>query len=250
MAGRPEVRSLKHQVQTDFVTAYATSAEGRPPQAPEAPAWTGGDSVFALWIGINDVGNSYYHGPGVTDGLNAQIMAVYRAALDTLYAAGARHFVLLNVPPVDRSPLMLGQDAAARALERADLEQWNGLVDDLAAGLRADHPGEAAVWVYDAHAAFAAVLDAPAARPETAGYKNTTAFCTAYEKYVKFPPRPLAAPSSCQGTESRRTPYCHEANTVVTHQRNARMGYFHAELRRARRRVLLAEQPAPDVPHA
>ena len=88
------------------------------------------------------MGNSYWNGPGVTDGLNAQIMAVYRAALDTLYAAGGRHFVLLNVPPVDRSPLMLGQDEAARALERADLAQWNGLIDALAAGLRADHPGE------------------------------------------------------------------------------------------------------------
>ena len=180
--GRPEVRSLKQQVHTDFATAYTTSASGRPPAAPGAPAWTGADSVFAVWIGINDVGNSYYYGPGVTDGLNARILAEYRAALDALYAAGARHFVLLNVPPVDRSPLMLGQDAAARALEAADLAQWNALVAALAADLRAAHPGEAAVWVYDAHAAFGAVLDNPAARPETAGYKNTTAFCNAYEK--------------------------------------------------------------------
>jgi phospholipase/lecithinase/hemolysin len=174
----PTVISLQQQVQDEFIPAYT----GASPAAPSAPAWTGANSLFAFWIGINDVGNSYYYGTGTTGPLNAKIFAVYSGLVDTLYSLGARNFVFINVPPVDRSPLMLAQGTDATTLEKADLAAFNGLIGDMAKNLTTAHAGAVNVWVYDSNASFSAVLDNPAVYTQTAGYKNTTAYCDAYEK--------------------------------------------------------------------
>ncbi|KAI1490314.1 hypothetical protein F5X96DRAFT_679194 [Biscogniauxia mediterranea] len=172
----PTVLSLKDQVESEFIPGYAGGA----PSAPSAPAWTGSDSVFAFWIGINDVGNSYWLGADELAALNAQIFDVYAGLVGQLHGAGARNFVFVNVPPVDRSPLTVGQGPDAAALEKADIAAWNGLVGDLAAALKANH-SETNVWVYDANESFGAVMDDPGAYEATAGLKNTTDYCAAYE---------------------------------------------------------------------
>jgi hypothetical protein len=53
-----------------------------------------------------------------------------------IYNIGARNFLFLNVPPVDRSPLTSGQGAASHALEKADIEAFNNKIGDLAEQLR------------------------------------------------------------------------------------------------------------------
>ena len=52
----PSVISMKEQIRSQFLPGYT----GDSPTAPSAPDWQGEDSVFAFWIGINDIGNSYY----------------------------------------------------------------------------------------------------------------------------------------------------------------------------------------------
>ena len=47
----PSVLSL-----VDQVNEFLGTVAGRPPSTP----WTTGDSLFSFWIGINDIGNSYY----------------------------------------------------------------------------------------------------------------------------------------------------------------------------------------------
>jgi hypothetical protein len=172
------VISLEEQVLDEWVPAYSGSA----PTAQSAPAWTGADTLFLFWIGINDVGNSYYYGTGTTDTLNAEIFAGYSGLVDTLYSMGGRNFLFINVPPVDRSPLMLPQGADAIALEHADLAAFNGLVQEMAQNLTAAHAGAVNAWVYDSNTDFNTVLDNPAAFAQTADYKNTTSYCTDYEK--------------------------------------------------------------------
>lgn len=189
----PTVLSFKDQVHSEFLPGYTnhgnsdTDMSETHPSAPQAPAWQGNDTLFAIWIGINDVGNSYYHGvDGVngTEALNKRIFEVYGDMVGMLYNAGARNFVFLTVPPVDRSPLATtGGDAAAPALEKADIAAFNSLLKDgLAVELKSQHASNANVWVVDTGALFNAVLDNPAAYPQTAGYKNTTSFCEAYGK--------------------------------------------------------------------
>ncbi|KAI1338786.1 carbohydrate esterase family 16 protein [Xylariaceae sp. FL0016] len=173
----PSVLSLKQQIQDEFLPGYT----GDSPTAPEAPKWSGKDSLFALWIGINDVGNSFGLGANASDALNARIFDVYAGLVSQLYAVGGRNFVFVNVPPVDRSPATMSQGNASMAIEKADIASWNRRVAGLANALKTNHTDEVNVWTYDSNASFGKVLDNPASYPQTAGLKNTTAYCEAYE---------------------------------------------------------------------
>ena len=175
---RDTVLSVRQQVTDVFLPFYAAT----PPLAPAAPAWRGGDTLFAVWIGINDVGNSFFGGDEATAPLYSRILAVYADLLGRLHAAGARNFALLNVPPVDRSPLTAGQGREAQALERAAIAAFNRGVDALARGVGRGRREGANVWVVDAHGLFAKALDDPRAFEATAGYRNVTGFCESYQK--------------------------------------------------------------------
>ncbi|KAI0477453.1 carbohydrate esterase family 16 protein [Xylariaceae sp. FL0804] len=178
----PTVLSVQQQVQSEFIPGYT----GEAPTAPSAPAWKGSDTLFAIWIGINDVGNSYGEGANASDALNAEIFDVYSGLVGQLYDAGGRNFLFINVPPVDRAPLTTEQGTAASALEKADIASWNGRVVDMANTLKRNYT-ETNVWYFDANAIFNQVLDNPEVYPQTADYKNTTGYCIAYENGTPEP---------------------------------------------------------------
>ncbi|KAF9880448.1 hypothetical protein CkaCkLH20_02402 [Colletotrichum karsti] len=164
------VLTLKDQVQTLFNASYA---------ARTAPAWTSSDSVFAFWIGVNDVGNSYWNGKEATGALNEKIVGVYEGLAKQLYDAGARNFVWLSVPPVDRTPMLLAENAEAQTLCREDVADFNGRIKTMAGNVKKLEGANA--WVVDANGVFNGVLDEPAKFAATAGLKNTTSYCEAYE---------------------------------------------------------------------
>lgn len=173
------VRSLRGQVKDEFVPGYV---RGRA-NAPGAPAWVAEDTLFMIWIGINDVGGSYARGPdgpGGTHALNKHIFAEYDELVEILHAHGGHNFVFLNVPAIDESPLTASAGPAAQALEKADLEEFNGMIVAMARNFKAHWP-KANVWVYDSYTDFSKVMQDPKSFPQTSGYKNTTAFCHAYE---------------------------------------------------------------------
>lgn len=174
----PTVLSVKQQVQEEFIPGYT----GTSSKAPSAPKWTGADSIFAFWIGINDVGNSYGAGPESSGPLYTKIFDVYSGLVDQLYNSGARNFVFINVPPVDRSPLTVGQGKQSVETEKEAIADWNKRVADTAASLKSNHTDEVNVWVYDSNKSFAEVLDKPSTYAQTAGLKNTTGYCNAYQK--------------------------------------------------------------------
>lgn len=86
------VKSLIDQVQ-QFSNSIAT----KPSYAP----WTSDNSLFGIWMGVNDVGNSYWNANETE--LLGQIMQDYFEQVEILYKAGARNFVFLNVP---RKPIL------------------------------------------------------------------------------------------------------------------------------------------------
>ncbi|KAL3427750.1 Thermolabile hemolysin 2 [Phlyctema vagabunda] len=172
---QPSVLSVRNQVEDQWIPTYAS----KPASAP----WASDNTLFAFFDGINDVGNSWWTD---TTTLNAQIFDVYASLVEKIYSAGGRNFAFLNVPPVDRSPLMLAEDASAQEGERADILAWNNLVLDLANNLKTSHP-EANVFTIDTHDLFTKVLDNPASFPQTALYKNTTAYCAAYQNGTPTP---------------------------------------------------------------
>lgn len=163
---------MKDQVESEFIPGYT----GKSPKA----TWKGDESIFAIWIGINDIGNSYWNGAEATDALNAKIFAVISSLVDKIYKAGGRNYVFINVPPLDRTPLIVPQGETAVSLSKADVASWNKKVLELSKSLKAKKNTN--VWVYDSNKSFGEVMDKPTSHAESAGLTNTTGYCQAYSK--------------------------------------------------------------------
>lgn len=76
----------------DQVAEFSGSIASKPSYAP----WTAQNSLFGIWIGVNDVGNSWSLANYTQ--LVGGIMDSYFGQLQIMYNAGARNFVLLSVP--------------------------------------------------------------------------------------------------------------------------------------------------------
>lgn len=167
---QPAVLSLSDQVKDLFLPNYAN-----------ASFWEAESTIFGIWIGINDVGNSFWGGEEETGPLYEQIFEVYAGLVGDLYEAGARNFVFMNVPSIERSPLTVEQGEEAVELEAAALETFNSLIERLAGELASEKEG-VSVWLYDTYKTFSEVLNDPAAYSATEGLKDTTTYCEEYQE--------------------------------------------------------------------
>jgi hypothetical protein len=87
---QPTVLSLKNQVQDLYIPSYGTPNNA-------SASWEASDSLHAFFIGINDVGNSWWLDNATA--LYDRIFDVYAGLLDQVYDTGARNFLFLSVPP-------------------------------------------------------------------------------------------------------------------------------------------------------
>ena len=76
----------------DQIEIYSNTLAAKPDYAP----WTPENAVAAIWIGVNDVGNSWYQ-PDAED-ITTRVVARYFELLQDLFATGLRQFALLSVP--------------------------------------------------------------------------------------------------------------------------------------------------------
>lgn len=167
-AYRPTVLSVQQQVESEYLSTYTP--------APSFLPWKSSNTLFSIFIGINDVGNSY---ASQNSTLASDIFTVYSGLLDELYLSGARNFLFLNVPPVDRSPLTTAQGASSQALEAAAISDWNRRVAAQSRNLTSTYH-DVISFLFDTNKVFTQVLDNPCTYPQTCAYKNTTAYCDAY----------------------------------------------------------------------
>ncbi|PVH92057.1 carbohydrate esterase family 16 protein [Periconia macrospinosa] len=179
----PTVLSLKNQTQDLFLPTY-----GRDPSSTAHP-WTAWDSLFAFFIGINDVGNSWWLENSAT--LYSQIFTVYDALLEQIYATGGRNFLFLNVPPVNLAPLTLENGEYAVEHEGIAIQVWNEKVRNLTAAFGAKH-ADAKLFVHDTWRVYRDVIEDPGKYEQTKGIRNVTGYCKAYENgtptwYTKDP---------------------------------------------------------------
>lgn len=163
----PTVLSLKNQVEDLYLPNYANSTK-----------WTANDSLFAVWIGINDVGNTWWLNNAT---LYSLIFDEYASLLDKLHASGARNFLFLTVPPVNLAPLTLKNGPDVVEAEGKVILEWNERVVELASKLEKKHPG-AKTFVHDTHKVYVDVIEDVASWEQTAGLKNVTGFCQKYAK--------------------------------------------------------------------
>lgn len=149
----------------DQVNQFLNGAGKKPASTP----WTSSNALFSVWIGINDIGNTFWLSdrPAFSDTLlNAGF-----AQVEKLYNTGARNFLFINVPAIYRSPLMLNQDQASRDLEKSVIQMHNQKLAAKISAFKASHTG-VKTWLYDSDKTFNKILDAPT----TYGFKDATSY--------------------------------------------------------------------------
>ena len=109
------------------------------PKYSSATFWTENDSVFFVWIGINDLIQTYAR---MNETVEVPILLdAYTALLSNLHSHGARRFMLVNIPPLDRSPNIMVLGSTAVTQFRAALSLYNTALLPMAENFRASHRG-------------------------------------------------------------------------------------------------------------
>ncbi|TFK76392.1 hypothetical protein BDN72DRAFT_830957 [Pluteus cervinus] len=117
-----------------------------PGAKPEGSTWTAENSLFVTWVGINDCAFAQKH---------AKNMETLFGLQEDLYQSGARNFLFVDVPPVNRSP------AAPAGLERSpSIENWN---EELAKAIKAfvEVHQDISAFFFSSSELFTKVLDNP-----------------------------------------------------------------------------------------
>ncbi|KAF9070838.1 hypothetical protein BDP27DRAFT_1446714 [Rhodocollybia butyracea] len=149
---------------TDQVNQFLQTVASKPASTP----WTSENSLFSIWIGINDLGNSYFLSDNRTSFdttlLDAEFALVQQlvSTHSSLFDVGARNFLFLNVPPTDRSPLMLAEPASAQAMLKANILDFNSQLVEFAENFKASNAGVTTL-IWDSNTAFNTILDDPTA---------------------------------------------------------------------------------------
>ncbi|KLO19201.1 hypothetical protein SCHPADRAFT_865460 [Schizopora paradoxa] len=144
---------------------------------PEGAKWSSDNSLFAIWIGINDVGNSFAWTNVTQAGFHAVLMARLFGQVEDLYEKGARSFLFLTVPPTNRAPLIIEQGTSSETLIKSALADYNFQLAENVKTFQAKHHDLDQVTVFDTQPIFNTLLDNAA----SFGFVNSTGFCEAYE---------------------------------------------------------------------
>ncbi|PMD33864.1 carbohydrate esterase family 16 protein [Hyaloscypha variabilis F] len=148
---QPTVLSLIDQV-TLFTTHLSlSSSTSTPPVTPS-------NTLFAIWIGVNDVGNAF--SSATWPSLSQEITTQYLSQVQTLYSSGARNFLFLTVPPIQLTPMVLAESNATQTQEGAAVEAYNAL---LAKGIKEFEGKNEGVttWVFETSGPFEEAIKSP-----------------------------------------------------------------------------------------
>ncbi|PQE17017.1 carbohydrate esterase family 16 protein [Rutstroemia sp. NJR-2017a BBW] len=127
------------------------------------------NTLFAIWIGVNDVGNAWY--ASNWSSLSQTIINRYIQEAATLYAGGARNFLFLTVPPIQRTPSVLQQSTSVQQQEGAAVQRYNQLLGQAVTAFKGNYTG-VQTWVYDTTGPFNTALNNPTAY----GAKDATCY--------------------------------------------------------------------------
>ncbi|KAK4047835.1 hypothetical protein OIV83_005178 [Microbotryomycetes sp. JL201] len=142
---------------------------------PAAVPWTSQNSLFAVWAGINDIGNALVNNQSFPDALPA-LSRSYAGQVDALYRAGARNFLFLTVPAIEKSPLISGWGNDAVEIVSNNIGIFNDALTEYCNGLQTVYP-DAFYVLIDSRPVFDAIL----ASPLQYGFTDTTDACPLYD---------------------------------------------------------------------
>ncbi|KAJ5773509.1 hypothetical protein N7457_008405 [Penicillium paradoxum] len=136
---------------------------------PASTPWTSENAVFGFWIGINDIGWGYSGTqPGV---LVPTLMAQYKFLIERLYAAGGRKFLFLNVPPTNRTPMIIKEGPDAVKTYTTWVKAYNDGLESMIDDFESTHTGTTIVR-YDTWSFMPKILD----DPQAYGFPNATCY--------------------------------------------------------------------------
>ncbi|THU97432.1 hypothetical protein K435DRAFT_662833 [Dendrothele bispora CBS 962.96] len=157
----PTVLSL-----TDQVNEFLNGAAKKPASAP----WTGENSLFSVWIGINDLSWSWWQ-TGDRLAYSDTLLDAEFALIQKLYNVGARNFLFLNVPPFQRSPYSLEGSNTTAPILQGVIEDFNTKLVQRVQDLKANNTG-VTTFLWDSYEDFNKILD----NPTQYGFRDATAF--------------------------------------------------------------------------
>lgn len=137
--------------------------------------WKSKSSLFVLWIGINDVVDHYDRKAPLDE-----MFAIYAGLLDWLYETGARNFFIVDVPPLEYSPL---------GVAHHDFDGWHDLVlnynqyvDRLTWNFtQAYH--DVTTFHFSSYDLLDDIMQEPCKLPDACGLKITKEYCKACKCY-------------------------------------------------------------------
>lgn len=166
---------------TDDLISQVTEFETYAAHDASTVAWTADNTMAIVWMGINDVGNSYWDG-FVTP--FDEILDQYFGQLQILYDAGIRYFTLFTVPPFDQAPVFAQQTTQNMDYVRGNITTYNA---DLVTRLATFESANSGVTgtIFNTTASFYTVLDDPTAygSPDATCMNADGTSCLWYDTY-------------------------------------------------------------------
>ncbi|KAL4807106.1 hypothetical protein BDV18DRAFT_112732 [Aspergillus unguis] len=147
------------------------------------PILSPSETLIAIWIGINDINDSADYNLTSVEfrEFYDTLVSTLFSSLDPLVELGYKQYLLLNLPPLDRTPSnqarsLKGEEPSPSAKQ----VQWfnRALSKHTQSFARRKRHSGVRAFVFDAHTVLSNVLDLP----EIYGIKNTTDFCPGYDQ--------------------------------------------------------------------
>jgi hypothetical protein len=164
-----------------FASLFANSSSGNSSSsvgqhvttsAGSGISWNSNSSIFASWIGINDINwCSLLFSPTPEVGFLPCLtprMDEYFILMDSLYNTGAGNFVFVNMPPLQRAPMVAETNQTVVENYAEGVALFNDhLLPKYVANFTSTYTDVRTI-VYDAHSFFSEILD----HPGWYGFKN------------------------------------------------------------------------------
>ncbi|KNZ81956.1 Thermolabile hemolysin [Termitomyces sp. J132] len=155
---------------------------------PVGGQWDSSNSLFAFWIGINDVGNSFGWVGLLIKRRQLKVLINYQTNITGHEPAfytkilirlkkGARSFLFLTVPPTDRAPIFLQQGSNVVKRLHPLIANYNAQLATIVDNFKARHKDLDQVTVFNTQPIFNTLLD----NANALGFVNATGWCEAYQ---------------------------------------------------------------------
>jgi len=100
--------------------------------------WIGSNSLHLSWIGINDCSDCWFQGVNLT--AISYRLSLYSHLLEELYQTGARNLFVVNVPPLQRTPYILGGGSESSGHYKSCVDYFNENLPSVVNTWQSNHP--------------------------------------------------------------------------------------------------------------